>query len=233
VAVVSGLARGIDSAAHAGALGAVGAPVLGVLGAALGTPISPAAAALQQKVRRHGALLSEVAPGTAGARWNFAVRNRIMAALAHAVVVVEAHRRSGAHHTVQAALARGIFVGAVPGSIRSAASVGTNDLLAAGAHPVRGVDDVVAALHAALASRPAVALPRPVPPPAPPRHRRPPTALAAQVAGALGPDPAALDQLALRSGLDLGDLALGLEQLAAAGLAEEEGGWWSRPRRTP
>lgn len=233
VVVVSGLARGIDSAAHAAAVRTGGAPVVGVVGAPIGTPAGAAAAALQRAVVANGALLSEVAPGAPGARWNFALRNRIMAALAHAVVVVEAHRRSGARYTVQAACARGIWVGSVPGSIRSPASAGTNDLLADGADPVRDVEDVMTALRRRLEASPEVMWSKPPRRPPSPRTRsapRAPTPLAGAVGGALSADPATLEQLAVRSGLGIADLALGLEQLAQAGLAEGEGGWWSLPR---
>ncbi len=120
VVVVSGAALGIDSAAHAGALGVDdGAATIAVLGTALDAPTTRAQSALHDALCRRGAVLSEIPPGVHSARWWFAVRNRVMAALAHVVVVVECHHRGGSLHTVAAALARGVTVAAVPGSVRS------------------------------------------------------------------------------------------------------------------
>ena len=85
---------------------------------------------------RPGPLSAPGPPGRAGARWWFAIRNRVMAALAHVVVVVECHATGGALHTVTAARRRGVRVAAVPGSVRSAASAGTNALLVGGAAAV-------------------------------------------------------------------------------------------------
>lgn len=146
VVVVSGLADGIDAAAHRGAL-EVGAPVpvLGVSGAAVDARSGAEATDLARRVAHQGAVLSEVAPGTAGRRWMFAVRNRIMAAAAHVVVVVESHASGGSLHTVRAAVRLGIPVAAVPGSVEDPASEGTNQLLVDGtARAVRHADDVLA-----------------------------------------------------------------------------------------
>ena len=233
VVVVSGLARGIDHAAHAGALRSPATtPLVGVLGSAPDAATGPTTAALRRAVAGRGYVVSEVAPGAAGARWNFAVRNRMMAAMAHVVVVVEAHRRSGAHYTVEAADQRNVAVGAVPGSIRSPASAGTNDMLADGvATPVRDVRDVLAAVGRAIEVDPAIRFPAVASPGTARRQRgRPPSRLAATVLKTLHFDPIPLEEVAVRSGLTVGAAALGLEQLAADAMAEEEQGWWSMPR---
>jgi DNA processing protein len=161
VVVVSGVALGIDSAAHAGALGVDdGAPTVGVLGTALDTTTTRSQSTLRHALDSRGAVLSEIPPGVHSARWWFAVRNRVMAALAHVVVVVECHHRGGSLHTVAAALARGVTVSAVPGSVRSPASAGTNRLLVEGAVPVRDVDDVLTAVELAIVTRPEITPPR-------------------------------------------------------------------------
>jgi DNA processing protein len=235
VSVVSGVALGIDFAAHAGALGVRdGAPTVGILGTALDSVTTGAQMALRDALVDRGAVLSEIPPGVPGARWWFAVRNRVMAALAHVVVVVECHRGGGSLHTVSAALARGVTVAAVPGSVRSAASAGTNRLLVEGAVPVRDVDDVLTAVELAV-----VALPDITPPSRPraargasPSRRAPRLGpVPSRVRQALDHDPATLEAVVVRTGLPLGDVSLALEQLAEAGLAVGEQGWWCRPPR--
>jgi DNA processing protein len=233
--VVSGVALGVDAAAHAAALGIDGAPVVGVLGTPLDVAATRTQMALRDAIRAHGAVLSEIPPGAHSARWWFAVRNRVMAALAHVVVVVECHQRGGSLHTVAAALARGVTVTAVPGSVRSAASAGTNRLLVEGAVPVRDVDDVLTAVELAVAGRPGITPPgrigradRPT------RSDRAPSPLgpaSGRVRRALDQDPATLEAIVRRTGLPLGDVSLALEHLAEAGLAVGAQGWWSRPAR--
>ncbi len=233
VVVVSGVAPGIDAAAHVGALRAVdGAPTVGVLGTALDAATVRSQAALRQEMAMRGAVLSEIPPATSSAPWWFAVRNRMLGALAHVVVVVECHHRGGSLHTVTAALARGVTVGAVPGSVRSPASAGTNRLLVEGAVPIRDVDDVLTAVELAVAGRPDItppSRPRGSPPVSPSGPRR--RALAAgpgRVLEALDHDPVTLEVVVRRSGLQLGDASLALEELAEAGLVVGEQGWWSR-----
>jgi DNA processing protein len=191
--------------------------------------------ALRDAIKTHGAVLSEIPPGVHGARWWFAVRNRVMAALAHVVVVVECHQRGGSLHTVAAALARGVTVTAVPGSVRSAASAGTNRLLVEGAVPVRDVDDVLTAVDLAVAGHPGITPParaggadRPT---RPGRARSRAGAESGRVRRALDHDPATLETIVRRTGLPLGDVSLALEHLAEAGLAVGARGWWSLPVR--
>jgi DNA processing protein len=235
VVVVSGVAVGVDTAAQAAALDVGGAPVAGVLGTALDTTTARPQMVLRDAIGSHGVVLSEIPPGTRGARWWFAVRNRVTAALAHVVVVVECHHRGGSFHTVAAALARGVIVTAVPGSVRSPASAGTNRLLVEGAVPVRDVEDVLTAVELAVVGRAGIAAPVWPPKAAGPsgsaRAERPLGPAARRVRGALDHDPATLEAVVRRSGLPFGDVSLGLEQLAEAGLAVGSGGWWSLPRR--
>jgi len=140
--VVSGMALGIDSAAHTGALDA-GGPTVAVLPASPNRPYPPAKRALYRRIVAGGAVVSELGPGTGVWRWMFPARNRIIAALAALTVVVEAGERSGA--LVTARLARGIGrpVGAVPGRVTTPQAAGPNGLLAAGACVVRGPQDVL------------------------------------------------------------------------------------------
>jgi DNA processing protein len=237
VSVVSGLASGIDAAAHRGALEPVpGAPPVGVLGTALGAPAALPDGALRAAVEAAGVVISEVPPGTSGTRWRFAVRNRIMAALAHVVVVVECHERGGALHTVVAARKRDRVVAAVPGSVRSAASAGTNALLVEGAPAVRHAGDVLDLLTEVTGLDPRGAPARggwPARFGARPASVRGgihvPSRTAAQVRRVLDLNPASLAVVVERAGLPVGEVALALEQLADAGLAAGGGGWWSLP----
>lgn len=150
VAVVSGLALGIDAAAHEGALAVDGAPPVGVVGSGLDVVYPKANRLLWERVGERGLLLTEVPLGVGPARWRFPARNRIIAALAPVLVVVESRAGGGSMHTVREALARDRLVMAVPGPIRSATSEGTNRLIAEGATPVCELADVVLALGAEL-----------------------------------------------------------------------------------
>ncbi|MFQ5889052.1 MAG: DNA-processing protein DprA [Gemmatimonadota bacterium] len=143
--VVSGLARGIDAAAHRGALEARGATV-GVLGSGLDHAFPASSRPLYAALRRRGLLISEFAPGVAPARGLFPRRNRIIAALADAVVVVQAGSRSGALITVAHALDLGREVLAVPGQVGHPGSEGVHALLRDGAHLATCAADVLTAL---------------------------------------------------------------------------------------
>lgn len=235
VVVVSGLARGIDSAGHAGVLAAIGgAPPVAVIGTALDAPSRPAEQQLQRAVADTGVVLSERAPGSAGAPvWLFAVRSRVIAALAHVVVVVECHRKGGSLNTVKCASDRAVTVAAVPGSVRSSASMGCNALLVDGAVPVRDVQDVIAAVELAIAGQSGIVLPRRPARVTPEGGLRcpVPNPISARILETLDHDPANLDTIVRRCALPLADVAVALEQLAAAGLASGAGGWWSRPGR--
>lgn len=147
VVVVSGMARGIDAAAHTGAL-ETGGGTIGVLGHGIDRVYPSELAGLFERMRREGLLLTEFFPGEAPLAAHFPRRNRLIAALARAVIVVEMGWKSGAQHTVDVALRLGRDVFAVPGPITSPASAGTNQLLKDGASVVTAASDVLAALGA-------------------------------------------------------------------------------------
>ena len=128
VTVVSGLARGVDAEAHRGALDASGRTVA-VLGCGIDRDYPAAHAELARQIAETGGIVSEYEPGVEPAPWRFPARNRIIAALADAVVIVEARSRSGALITVDLAMEIGRPIYAVPGEITSLLSEGTNDLL--------------------------------------------------------------------------------------------------------
>lgn len=140
--VISGLALGVDGAAHRGALEAGGACVA-VLGAGIDRVHPPSHADLHRRVEEKGLLVSEYPPGTPPAKMRFVARNRILAALCTHLVVVEASARSGALGTVGFAQDLGVDVGVVPGPVDCPASAGTLQLLVDGATPVRGAGDVL------------------------------------------------------------------------------------------
>jgi DNA processing protein len=144
--VVSGLARGIDGAAHHGALKA-GGRTLAVLAGGLAKIYPPEHAELAERVRASGALLSEAPMSMQPMAGMFPARNRIISGLSKAVVIVEAAERSGALITARHAAEQGRTVFAVPGNIDSAASGGTNALIREGAILARSVDDILEELE--------------------------------------------------------------------------------------
>jgi DNA processing protein len=142
VTVVSGMALGIDSAAHAGALDAAG-PTLAVLAGGADRPYPPSKRRVYEDIRATGCVVSELPPGAQARRWCFPARNRIIAALAGLTVVVEAMERSGSLITAEFARDLGRDVGAVPGQVTSPLARGANALLADGAHVIRGPEDAL------------------------------------------------------------------------------------------
>ncbi len=229
VAVVSGLATGVDSAALSGVLEIpVEAPPVAVLGTAHDGRATAGQRTLGGGVAARGSVLSEQAPGSPGARWRFAVRNRIMAALAQVVVVVECHVEGGALHTVHAARQRGVPVAAVPGSVHNFAAAGTNALLAAGAQCVRHGADVIELLGTTTGFSVTVPTRQPASWGAQGRLAADLDPATRRVLRALGPEPIDLQRLVDGSGQALGVVALALEELAARGLAETTRGWWRR-----
>lgn len=135
--VVSGAAYGIDSAAHRGAL-VVGGPTVAVLACGIDMAYPVSHGALLDKIANAGLVVSEYAPGVTPARHRFLVRNRLIAALSSATVVVEAGERSGARNTATTAGLLGKVVMAVPGPITSKASIGCHDLLRTGSAVIAG-----------------------------------------------------------------------------------------------
>lgn len=232
VVVLSGLAAGIDGAAHAGALDAAdppeppgapapdrpgAAPPAGVVGSGPDVVYPRGHRQLWERVAAAGALASEWPLGTRPERWHFPARNRILAALADVVVVVESPLTGGALLTVDEALRRDRTVMAVPGPVGVASCRGTNRLLADGMAPVCDADDVLLALGLDPAPRPAAG-------PAAPGGD------AGTVLDAIGWRPATLDHLVVRTGLALERVARLLAELEAGGWVAGDGGWWERRR---
>jgi DNA processing protein len=148
VVVVSGMALGVDSAAHEGALDG-GGPSLAVLAGGADVPYPRTKLSLYRRLCREGVVLSELPPGCRPRRWCFPARNRIMAALAEMTVVVEGRADSGSLITAGFAADLGREVGAVPGQVTSPLASGPNALLADGACVVRSASDVLDALYGA------------------------------------------------------------------------------------
>jgi DNA processing protein len=179
-------------------------------------------------------VLSEVPPGVRGAPWRFPVRNRIIAGLADAVVVVESPGVGGSMHTVREALDRDRPVLAVPGPVGSRASEGANELLRDGAAPCLDVQDVLLAIdhvlpavsrqqRSAVAARSADE----------PERRLTPTGPAAAVLDELGWRPTSLDELAQRCGVDFAGIAGAVLELERDGWVERNEGWVERIARVP
>lgn len=142
VTVVSGLARGIDTAAHQGALEA-GGRTIAVLGCGLDVIYPPENKELYRQIPHHGALLSEFPLGAPPEARNFPIRNRLISGLARGVVIVEAGEQSGTHITAQYALDQGREVFAVPGPLDLPGSVGPHRWIQQGAKLVRGAADIL------------------------------------------------------------------------------------------
>lgn len=151
VTVVSGLARGIDGAAHEGALPT---GTIAVLGGGADDVYPPEHAGLHARIAAEGAVISESPPGYRAQARDFPRRNRIISGLSRAVVVVEAELRSGSLITARLAAEQGREVLAVPGSPLDPRAKGTNDLIRQGAALCEGVDDVMRALREASVREP-------------------------------------------------------------------------------
>ncbi|WP_419946874.1 DNA-processing protein DprA [Candidatus Poriferisodalis sp.] len=218
VAVVSGLATGIDGIAQRAALDE-GGPVIGVVGSGLDCVYPTANRALWADVGEHGTLLSEYPLGTHPAPWQFPARNRIVAALCELLIVVESGPAGGSMYTVEAAVERDRTVMAVPGPITSNASSGTNRLLADGCAPVCSVDDVLLALGATGGGAAAATIARP-----------PDDPLERELLDELTAGGRSVDELALCVDAPLGDLATALGRLQLSGWVSETGGWWEKSR---
>ena len=140
--IVSGMARGIDSVAHRGALTAHGRTIA-VLGSGLDVIYPPENKKLFTDIIQNGAVISEFPPGTPPLSTNFPTRNRIISGMSYGVVIVEAGEKSGSLITARLALEQGREVFAVPGSIDSAGSRGTNKLIKQGAKLIENIDDIL------------------------------------------------------------------------------------------
>lgn len=143
--VVSGMARGIDTSAHEGALRG-GGDTIAVLGCGVDILYPPESRSLRDRILERGALVSELPPGTPPLRHHFPMRNRLISGMSRGVVVVEAPSKSGALITARAALEQGREVMAVPGSPLYPHTAGGNRLLREGATPVTGAEEVLQAI---------------------------------------------------------------------------------------
>jgi DNA processing protein len=205
--VISGLARGIDGEAHRGALDA-GGPTLAVLGCGIDRDYPRAHADLARRIAESGAIVSEYPPGVEPAPWRFPARNRIIAGLALATVVVEARERSGALITADFALELGRDVFAVPGEITSALSSGTNGLIRQGAAPLLSSADLFEALGIELA-----------------RPQRPLVSPSAgTVLDLVVETPRSADELVRVAGLPSSEISAALVELELAGLVRMSDG---------
>jgi DNA processing protein len=201
--VVSGLARGIDGEAHRGALET--GHTVAVLGCGIDRDYPAAHGGLARSICERSLLVSEYGPGVEPAPWRFPARNRIIAGLCAATIVVEARERSGALITADFALEEGREVFAVPGEITSALSAGANALLRLGATPLTGAADVLESLGIA-----------------PGEHGEPDVGEVA--ASLLARLPASVDELIRASGLETHEVTAELAELELAGLAVEGDG---------
>jgi len=208
--VISGMARGIDTEAHLGALEGQGCTVA-VLGSGLDVIYPRENKGLFQRIAQNGAVVSEFPPGTPPEPKNFPIRNRIISGLAKGVLVVEAKAKSGALITVDWALEQGRDVFAVPGPITSELSQGTNYLIKQGAKPVTSVTDILEEYQVVLQA-PQKVSPQASEHPASPEQRK--------VLNLLGSEPVHLDQLVRLSGLTAGELSGILLELQIQGIIE-------------
>jgi DNA processing protein len=230
VTVASGLARGIDAAAHRAALEA-GGQTIAVLGCGLDHIYPKEHRTLQEAIGRQGAVLSEFAPDAPPLSHHFPQRNRLISGVSLGVVVVEAGERSGSLITARLALEQGREVFAVPGNVGAGGSVGTNRLIKAGAVLAEGVADILQAVAPQLES---ASLRQPLPrrltspadpnaaagPAAPARRRTESDQLTAEEAALielLTHEPRHMDELAVRSGRPVQQVAALLVSLEIKG----------------
>jgi DNA processing protein len=233
IAVVSGLAAGIDAVAHEAALGVAGGITVAVVGTGPDMAYPPSHAGLRDRIAAQGAIVSEHAPGTLAIRSHFPSRNRILAGLTLGTLVVEAAERSGALITARQAGEAGREVFAVPGSIHNPMARGCHRLIREGAGLVESAQEVIAAI-APLAHELALAL----------RERLGETESAA-ISGApatlprldpdyqklwkaLGHDPTGMDQMVARTGLTAAELSSMLLVMELEGLVTVEHGRYLR-----
>ncbi len=221
VTVVSGLARGIVAAAHSGGLDVGGAAPVAVVASGVDVPYPKENRHLWARVVDDGMVCSEAPLGTSPERWRFPARNRIIAGLAEITIVIESHEKGGSLYTAAQAIERDRPVFAVPGSIRSAASMGCNRLVADGCLPLVEPHDVLLALGLTEVV----------------------TDTSAEVIvtegdllllETIGWSPATFDEIVTGcGGVGVGDLAVRLDALVALGLLARRGPWFERTSLRP
>lgn len=218
LSVVSGLARGIDTAAHVGALGG---GTIAVIASGIDIVFPPENAELQERIATDGLLVAEQPPGTEPRARHFPYRNRIIAGLSQGTVVIEAAPKSGSLITARLAGEMGREVMAVPGSPLDPRAQGCNLLIREGATLVQSAADIIEALRPldprALAQPAAPFSPEPGPLEVDERER-------AAIAALLGPTPVAVDELIRQSGSAPGVVQLVLLELELAGRLERHAG---------
>lgn len=212
VTVVSGLARGVDSIAHQAALNG-GGRTLAVLGCGVDRIYPPEHHRLAEEICAYGALLSDYPPGTEPDAANFPARNRIISGLALAVVVVEAGITSGALITAKFAADQGRDVFAVPGSIYSPSSKGTNSLIRDGVYPVTEPRDIldVLGLEKVADYRSA-------------RSTLPENASEVKLLSLLDNEPTHMDEIQAQSGLPIDEVSATLTLMELKGMVQQVGG---------
>lgn len=208
VDVVSGLASGIDAAAHAGTISQDPTRTVAVVAGGVDVIYPKSNRGLYTAVSTHGALLSEWPLGATPERWRFPARNRLVAALSAAVVVIESREKGGSMYTVDEALARDRAVFAMPGSIKSPVSAGTNKLIAEGAYSLHNIDqflDMIAPLRG-------------------PKPEQTAIGIDSWLLEAIGWEPVDLDAVVVESGRSPGEVILEVERLIGDGAIRRLGG---------
>jgi DNA processing protein len=211
ITVVSGLARGIDSVAHRAVLDA-GGQTVAVFGSGLDIVYPGENAKLAQAIMEHGALVSEYPLGVKPKAENFPLRNRIMSGLSLGVLVVEAGERSGALITAHQAVEQNREVFAIPGSILSPASQGTNRLIQEGAKLVRNYTDILQELNLSIVVQQAEI-----------KEFSPADEIESAILEQLTSEPNHIDEICRRSGLTMPEVSSTLAMLELKGIARTSG----------
>ncbi len=211
ITIISGLARGVDAAAHAAALRA-GGRTLAVLGSGVDRIYPPENRALAEQMMSHGAVLSDYPVGTAPEASNFPPRNRIISGLSLAVVVIEAGETSGALITAEFAAEQGREVFAVPGSILAPQSKGTNKLIQQGAQPLLTAQDLLQALNLTRVSAQKSA-----------RQILPADEVEKKLLETLGSEPLHVDELRSQTGLPVEKVSAALVMMELKGMVRQVG----------
>jgi DNA processing protein len=212
VTVVSGLARGVDAAAHQAALRA-GGRTLAVLGSGIDQIYPPEHRRLGEDITQSGALVSDYPPGTSPDSANFPPRNRIISGLSTAVVIVEAGETSGALITATFAAEQGRDVFSVPGSIYALQSKGTNRLIQQGARPLLRIQEVLDVLSLQQVQEYKAA-----------RLAFPVDTTEAALLDILGNEPLYIDEIQVQCGLSIDKVSATLAMLELKGLVRQVGG---------